>query len=143
MKIRAETVNRFGKKGATRLKCTLDRKLSYSCGLNHLGDGNFYIIVATRYVKLLGKRSGDVVMFEITEDQSPLGVEIPGVLEALLEQDEDAKRIFGAMTDGKKRSLIYLIKRIKDIDKQIQKALTFLNEQKSGVKKSGSLRRQT
>lgn len=88
----ADIVNQFEKKRATRLLCTLDDKLTIPCGLNHLGDGNFFIIVATKYMKKIGKQMGDVITFEITEDPNPLGVEIPEVLSVLLAQDEDAKK---------------------------------------------------
>ena len=95
------------------------------------GDGDYFIIVATRHLKSIGKELNDLVSFEIYEDPNPLGVEIPEVLEVLLEQDEEAKERFNNLTDGKKRSLIYSIKNLKDIDKQVQKTLTFLNQQKA------------
>ncbi|WP_346759138.1 YdeI/OmpD-associated family protein [Agaribacillus aureus] len=130
MKIDAATVNKFEKKRKTRLKCVIDNKISYSCGLNHFGDGNFFIIVATRQLKSLGKTLGDPVSFEIFEDPNPLGVEEPEVLLVLLDQDIDAKKVYDQLTDGKKRSLIYTIRGVKDIDKQVQKILTFLNQER-------------
>ena len=129
LQIDADVVNQFDKKRATRLKCTLDQKLSFSCGLNHLGDGNFFIIIAGRYLKSLGKEVGDPISFEIIEDPNPLGVEIPEVLEVLLDQDDEARKLFDDLTDGKKRSLIYSIMKVKDIDKQVQMSLDFLNGQ--------------
>ncbi len=128
LKIEAETVNLFEKKRATRLKCVIDEQVSFSCGLNHLGDGNFYIIVATKHLKTLQKQLGDQVRFEIFEDPNPLGVEIPEVLQVLLEQDTKAKATFDGLTDGKKRSLIYRINPIKDIDKKVQTILSILRE---------------
>jgi len=124
----ADIVNQFEKKRATRLLCTLNDQLTYSCGLNHLGDGNFFIIVATRYMKKIGKQAGDTITFEISEDPNPLGVEIPEVLSVLLEQDEDAKTIFDGLTDGSKRTLIYTIQRTKNIDKQVEMILEFLRK---------------
>ncbi|RIV21604.1 DUF1905 domain-containing protein [Fibrisoma montanum] len=129
--ITPEVVNQFEKQRATRLVCVLDQTVSFSCGLNHLGDGNFYIIVATQQLKKLGKNVGDPVVFEIYEDPNPLGVDVPDVLQVLLDQDDDARHRYDALTDGKKRSLIYSIKGIRDIDRQVQKILSFLNEQKA------------
>ncbi|MFD2570316.1 YdeI/OmpD-associated family protein [Spirosoma soli] len=129
--IDADIVKQFEKQRATRLKCLIDQKVSFSCGLNHLGDGNFYIIVATQQLKKLGKQLGDTVVFDIFEDPNPLGVDIPEVLQVLLEQDDDARKTFDGLTDGKKRSLIYTINSVKDLDKQVSKALTFLNERKA------------
>ena len=127
-------VDQFEKKRSTRLKCNIDGKIEYSCGLNHLGDGNFFIILSTKNLKKLGKTLGDQVDFEIYEDPNPLGVEIPEVLEVLLEQDEFAKEVFDKITDGKKRSLIYSINRIKNIDLQVEKSLAFLEAEAKKLK---------
>ncbi|MEL6593345.1 MAG: YdeI/OmpD-associated family protein, partial [Bacteroidota bacterium] len=70
------------------------------------------------------------------------GVAVPEVLDVLLQQDPEAKQIYDQITDGKKRSLIYTIMKIKDIDKQIQTTLDFLQaeyrkiQQKQQKKKS-------
>ncbi|GAA4272176.1 DUF1905 domain-containing protein [Aquimarina gracilis] len=130
LKIDADVVNQFEQKRATRLKCVIDGNLSYSCGLNHLGDGNFFIILANAKLKKLNKTLGDIVSFEIFEDPNPLGVEEPEVLKVLLEQDPIAKGMYNQLTDGKKRSLIFSIIKVKNIDLQVQKILEFLNQQK-------------
>ncbi|MCU0326138.1 MAG: DUF1905 domain-containing protein [Spirosomaceae bacterium] len=120
LEISSEIVSQFPKQRATRLICKIEDKLSFGCGLNHLGDGNFFIILSTKNFKQLNKNLNDSVVFSIVEDPNPLGVEIPEVLEAMLEQNDDFKEQFSEMTDGKKRSLVYLIAKFKDIDKQIE-----------------------
>ncbi|MEM6264102.1 MAG: YdeI/OmpD-associated family protein [Bacteroidota bacterium] len=124
--VAAETVELFERKKATRLKCILEKEITLSCGLNHLGDGNFFLIVAGKHVKKLHLEEGDQVAFEIYEDPNPLGVEVPEALEVLLAQDPVSKSQYDALTDGKKRSLIFSIQKIKSIDKQVEKALKFL-----------------
>ncbi|MEM6963602.1 MAG: DUF1905 domain-containing protein [Bacteroidota bacterium] len=133
--IDAATMEQFEKKRKTRLVCTVDEKVSYSCGLNHLGDGNFFIIFSNARLKKLGKQLGDKVKIEIKEDPNPLGVEVPEVLAVLLAQDEIAKGIYDRMTDGKKRSLIFSIQKIKDIDRQVQMSLDFLEKEAQKIKK--------
>jgi len=128
LQVDAAIVNQLERKRATRIICTLNGTVTYGCGLNHLGDGNFYIIVAARYLKKLGLALNDPVTFEIEEDPNPFGVEVPKVLSILLEQDPDAKRIYDGLTDGKKRSLIYGIKDIKNVDKQVQKIRSILQQ---------------
>lgn len=49
-------------------------------------------------------------------------VEMLEVLQAILEQDENLKAIFEIITLGKKRSVIFALNKIKDIDKQILNA---------------------
>jgi len=129
-KIDASVVNQFEKKRATRLKCIINDLVEFSCGLNHYGDGNFFIIVATKHLKKLKKELGDNVDFEIYEDPNPLGVEVPEVLEVLLVQDEQLKAIYEKLTDGKKRSLIFSINKVKNIDLQVEKITSFLITQK-------------
>ncbi|MEM1135717.1 MAG: DUF1905 domain-containing protein [Bacteroidota bacterium] len=135
LQIAAEAVAKFEKKRATRLICVIDNEVNYACGLNHLGDGNYYIIVASKYLKKLAKSVGDTVHFEIYEDPNPLGVEVPEVLQVLIDQDDDVKTNYENLTDGKKRSLIYSIANIKNLDIQIQKILAFLGNQKNKKRK--------
>lgn len=126
LEVAAEIVNQLEKKHKARLICTIDNTVSLNCGLNHLGNGNYYIMVAKRYIKPLQKDKGDLVFYTLEEDPNPLGVAIPEVLEAFLAQDEDGKAIFDQLTDGRKRTLIFSVLRIKNIDKQVQAIQNFL-----------------
>lgn len=126
--VSAETVNKFKNKRNTRFLCNIDKTLTFQCGLNHLGDGNFYIILSGKNLKTVGKELGDKLYFELNEDPDPLGVPMPEVLEALLEQDESLKASFDNLSMGKKRHVIHTISRIKDIDKQINNAIKIINE---------------
>jgi hypothetical protein len=119
LKIEAEIINQFKNKRHTRFLCTLENNLTFQCGLNHLGDGNFFIILSSKNLETVQKQLGDNIHFELNEDPNPLGVDMPEVLEAVLEQDDNIKSIFDSLTLGKKRSVIFAINKIKDIDKQI------------------------
>ena len=134
MKIDSDIINEFSRKRATRMICSIDQEVSYRCGLNHLGDGNFYIIVAGKHLKKLNKELGENVDYKIEEDPDQLGVEMPEVLTVFLEQDSEAKTIFEKLTDGKKRSLIYSFNKIKDIDKQVKIIIDFLNKERIKMK---------
>jgi hypothetical protein len=134
LKLESEIINQFSKKRATRMVCTIDNKVSYRCGLNHLGDGNFYVIVAGKYLEELNKELGEEVDYRIDEDPDQLGVDVPEVLTVFLEQDADSKAIFDKLTDGKKRSLIYSFVKIKDIDKQIKTIIDFLIKERLKMK---------
>ena len=137
--IKADIINQFERKRHTRLVCHLDEKISYQCGLNHLGDGNFFIIIAGKCLEQLGKKLGSLVYFRIEEDPNPLGVDVPEVLTVLLAQDESLSEIYDKITDGKKRALIFSIIKIKDIDKQVQGITAFLAKQKQQLIKKGLL----
>jgi Bacteriocin-protection, YdeI or OmpD-Associated/Domain of unknown function (DUF1905) len=126
--ISADIVNKFRNKRLTRFLCTIDKKLTFQCGLNHLGDGNFFIILGSKNLKAVNKKFGDTIYFELSEDPNPLGVDMPAVLEAILEQDQELKDIFDSLTLGKKRNVIHSINKIKDIDKQVQKAIKIIQD---------------
>lgn len=129
LKIDAEVVDQFEKGRHTRLVCVLDEKITLRCGLNHLGDGNFFIIVSGKNLNQLNKKLGSMIHFKIEEDPDQLGVEMPEILDVLLSQDENSKDIFDKISDGKKRSLIYTILKTKDLDKQIQTSTEFLKKE--------------
>ncbi|MEL6485205.1 MAG: DUF1905 domain-containing protein, partial [Bacteroidota bacterium] len=120
LEIVSSIVDQLRKKRATRLVCTLESEVRYRCGLNHLGNGNFFVIVASRHLEKIGKSLGDEVTYEFMEDPDQLGVEVPEVLVAYLAQDEDSKKIYEGLTDGKKRSLIYAILKISDFDNKVR-----------------------
>ncbi|MCU0322345.1 MAG: YdeI/OmpD-associated family protein [Chitinophagaceae bacterium] len=126
LKIDAQIVDQFKNKRQTRFLCTLEKSLTFQCGLNHLGDGNFFIILSSKNLQTVDKKLGDKIHYELSEDPNPLGVEIPEVLEVILEQDETVKATFDSLTLGKKRNIIHQINKIKDVDKQIQKAIKLI-----------------
>ncbi|MEO0899118.1 MAG: YdeI/OmpD-associated family protein [Bacteroidota bacterium] len=126
LKIEAEIVNQFENKRKTRLICRLDDQLDFRCGLNHLGDGNFFIILSKKNLSAVNKELGDTIHFHLREDPNPLGVDIPEVLTVLLGQDPELKATFDKLTMGKKRNVIHQIVRIKDLDKQISKTIELI-----------------
>lgn len=124
--IDAEIVIQFENKRQTRLICKLDSKLSFQCGLNHLGNGNFFIILSTKNLEIIGKKLGDRIKFEITIDPNPLGVDMPEVLETILEQDYKLKEKFIKLSLGKQRNVIHQMNKIKNIDLQIKKTIELI-----------------
>lgn len=130
--INSETVEQLTRKKQTRLICRLDGKISFQCGLNHYGDGNFFIIISSKNMKAINKNHGDTIYFEISEDPNPLGAEIPETVQILLEQDAVLKEKFDLLTDGKKRSILFQVNKIRDIDKQVIKAIGLINNPNLG-----------
>ena len=126
--IPAAFVETLSRQRKTRLICTLDQYLTYPCGLNHLGNGDYYIILSKSNLKQLEKSLGSLVELSLVEDPNPLGVEIPKILQVLLEQDTMLQHKFEALTDGKKRGIIHQLNRIKNIDLQVSRAQKLILE---------------
>lgn len=106
LRIDAGIVEQLPQKRATRLVCTLDNRVTYQCGLNHLGDGDFFIILSIKRLNALNKGIGSKVLCKLEKDPNELGVDVPEVLQALLVQDDELKTRYDRLTDGKKRGLI-------------------------------------
>ena len=101
--------------------CTRNSEVSWRCGSNHLGEGNFFIIVAGQYLQRLTPKVGGQVHFRIEEAAYQRGVEVPEELQVFLSQDEESKKVYSLMPDGKKRSLIHSLIKLKNMDIQVKK----------------------
>jgi len=134
--LEADLVLSLEKQRNSRLICEIG-KVAWSCGLNHLGNGNFFIIISKKNLAAAGLRVGDVVDFKVLLDPNPLGVGVPEFLTALLAQDQAASHIWENLTDGKKRSLIYSTGKIKNLDLAVEKTIDFLELERRKLKKKG------
>ena len=128
LEIPADVVNSLEKGKKSRFICTVKESVSFQCGLSHLGNGNFFIILSKDRRTKAQIALGDTVPFVLQLDPNPLGAEIPESLEVLLNQDEDLKEIWDTLTDGKKRSVIHAVSRIKSIDLQISRSIEFIQQ---------------
>lgn len=112
----------------TRLLCTIDRRFTFQCGLNPVGDGNYYIILNSRNLKKMGLLVGQTIHFGICPDPDPLGAPIPEALAELLAQDEATNHAFQQLTPGRKRTIIHSVGRYRNIDKLISTALALIHQ---------------
>ena len=127
--IPAVEVMTWTKAKKTRLICKLADTLDFQCGLNPLGNGDFFIIISQKNVTKAGLVLGRAFTFSVREDPNPLGVALPESLQVLLDQDHRLSKKFESLTDGKKRAIIHQINRIKNMDLQIQRAQELLVRQ--------------
>ncbi len=89
--------------------------------------------------KKLGVFPTDYFTVELSEDVSKYGVEMPEEFDAVLQSDPEAFEIFEGLTDGKKRSLIYYILKIKNSQNRIDKALIITENLKRGIRDNREL----
>ncbi|MAP55004.1 YdeI/OmpD-associated family protein [Altibacter sp.] len=101
--------------------------------------GRFLVSFGKRYQKELGVSSKDCFMLEMVEDVTTYGVEMPEEFTAVLESDPEAEAKFEALSDGKKRSLIYYILRFKNSQTRIDKALHISENIKRGITDTNDL----
>ena len=128
LEIPASLINSLEKGRKSRFICTLNDSVKFQCGLSHLGNGNFFIILSKDRRKQANIEIGDRVSFHLCIDPNPLGVAIPEMLEVLLSQDNGLNAMWNELTDGKKRSVIYAVNRIKNVDLQVRRSIELIQK---------------
>lgn len=125
----AEVIKALPDGPKTRIICELDDRLSIRCGLNPLGEGAYFILLAKRYIEQLEKVEGNLISYILKVDPHPLGVDIPEVMHELFDQDPEVKTVFKQLRNPRKRTLIHRINRVKNIDLQVRHILDFIEEE--------------
>ena len=118
-------------KGNRRVICTINKSLSFQCGLFPKGKGIYFINLNKENRTKLNIDAGDELTIELKEDTSKYGIPIPPVFEELLLQDPEGDKHFHALTPGKQRSLLYIIAKPKSERLQLEKGLVILDFLKS------------
>ena len=93
----------------------------------------YRMMFGKRLQKELGVVLNDYFEMQLFKDTSKYGVEMPEELDAVLLSDYDAYKIFESLTPGKKRSIIYVIIRIKNSQSRIDKSLLLCENLKRGI----------
>ncbi|MGJ8666341.1 MAG: YdeI/OmpD-associated family protein [Patiriisocius sp.] len=96
--------------------------------------GLYRMMFSKQHQKQLGMYPSDYFTIQFFEDTTKYGVEMPEELDAVLESDPEFMDIFKSLTDGKKRNLIYTIKRYKNSQTKIDKAILISENLKRGIK---------
>lgn len=121
--IPAKIGKKFEKKdGSRRVVCTINDAETFQCALLP-SDGDFVIVVNKTKRDKLKIVAGDKITVDLKSDESQYGLPMPAELREVLNQDPDADKLFHSLTAGKQRSLLYLIGKVKDIDRRIHTAL--------------------
>ena len=100
--------------------------------VQHLKDGSRYFSVSAPLRKAAHLRVGGAVMvaFKIVD---PDNLDIPEELEAVLSQDDEARKAWDKLTTGYQRSLIHYVTSVKNVDSRIKRSIELLNRAKAGL----------
>jgi hypothetical protein len=128
----AEIRQQFYTKGPARVVATIGSLEPFQCGLMPMRTGEGFLIVNNERQKKLNLSEGDEVVVSITADTSEYGAPMPEELEAILEQDPEAKAIFDGLTAGKKRAVMYAVNRAKGVEARIEIAVKALTDPRTG-----------
>jgi hypothetical protein len=125
-----EMVEKVGGLG-TRLMCSINGCPEFHCGLVAYGDGQGYIIINKKKMKRFDIELGEAVSLTLRHDNSKYGMEMPEELEVLLEQDPEGAKLFEALSDGKKRYIIYYVSSVKSSQLKIDRSIMMINNLKT------------
>lgn len=126
-----ELIDTFPKKSKTRIILDIDQgTLLLQSGIQSYGNGKYFSMIGKSRLDGHTYELGQAISVKVYLDPNPLGVDVPEVIEALIEQDEVVKRVWDKLTDGRKRTICHTIHRTKNIDKQVDKCLEFFEQER-------------
>ena len=123
VRVEGKIGDKFEKKdGSRRVVCTINGTESFQCAL--MPSGSDYILVVNKTKRdRLQIVAGDRISVELKVDESRYGLPMPEEFKEVLNQDPEGHRLFHDLTPGRQRSLIYMIGKVKDVDRRIHTAL--------------------
>ena len=126
-----ENIIRKLPKGRIRVKGTFNAA-PFALAVQNLKDGSRYFSVGAPLRRAAKMKLGDTVKvnFKIVDADK---LDIPEELEAVLSQDDDARKAWQNLTTGYQRSLIHYVTSVKNVDSRIKRALDLLNRAKAGL----------
>lgn len=125
-----EIAVKFTEGNDRRVVCTINQGIQIQGALMPY-SGGYFLMVNQDLVKKLNLSIGDQVNLKLEKDRSEFGMPMPESFRTLLDQDIEGNQYFDQLTPGKKRSLIYLVGKVKNIDSQLNKGLAILDHLKS------------
>ena len=125
-----EIVQQLGGKLNVRLLCTINKLVTFQCGLVALGNGSGYISLNAQRMKQARVCNGDKVSVGLVKDESAYGVEVPPELTELLAQDEEGMQRFRCLAPGKQRYIIQYVGGVKSSQLRINRAIKLIENLK-------------
>jgi hypothetical protein len=119
--------------GNKRAIGTINGQLKFHCAFLNSKSEGYYVMISSKICKQLNLKIGQklVITFEI--DTSENQFETSEELNAVLDSDVEASSVYASLTDGKKRSIVYLMGLVKSSDKKIERALLIAEKLKMGI----------
>lgn len=125
-----DVIDHFGGTFKVRVKCTINKTLTFQSGFIALGNGSGYINLSAARMKKIGVKLKEEVTVTLEKDESQYGFDVPPELKELLEQDEEGMRRFKLLAPGKQRYIIYYVNGVKSSQLKIERAIRLINNLK-------------
>jgi hypothetical protein len=110
-------------KVSRRVVVKVSKDIQLHVAIQNRKDALPFVYLNKKHIKELKLNIGSIIPIQITEDKSQYEFEESKELNEVLKTDPLANKKFKSLTDGNKRSLIYLVTKLKSTDKRIAQAL--------------------
>lgn len=117
-------------KGRVRTKGTMN-KTPFALAIQHKKDGSRFLMVSGQLRREAKLGSGDPVKVKFWLVDPDI-VDVPEELQAVLDQDQDALKIWKSFTPGWQRGLAHYVNSVKNIDSRIKRAIEIMEKAKYG-----------
>lgn len=128
--IPASVVKKAGGTGKQRFVCTVNKSMSWKCGLVSHGAGKAYILLNKKQMQMGKFNVGQDVNVTLKKDTSVYGMDVPVELKEVFRQDKVGKERFDALVPGKRRYIIYYINQVKSSALRIERAVRLISNVK-------------
>jgi len=125
-----DIVDALTQDGKKRVMCRIDDNEAFHAGFMPDGKSNWFVKLNKERMKSYSLQLAQKVDVILYKDESKYGMEMPEELGELLFQDPEGEHFFESLTDGKKRSLIYIVAKPISSDIKLRKALIILQHLK-------------
>jgi hypothetical protein len=95
--------------GSRRVHRTLNGSEPHQCALLPYSKGVFVLSVNKKLCDALHLEIGSPVRVTLQPDKSKYGLPMPEELKELFRQDKEGSRVFHSLTQGRQRTLLYII----------------------------------
>ena len=109
-----------------RVLCSLNDEITIHSSLIPDGKGQYFIMLNKQVRDKLFLQVGSMVQLSLLPDESEYGMPMPDELRECLIQDPEGEKVFESLTPGKKRSLIYVVSKVKSPDLRMRKAMVIV-----------------
>ncbi len=131
--VETKTAEQFLTGENKRVVCTFEDASVIHAAILTKKELGYYIRLGKSTVKKLKVKAGDTIKVSITADLTPFQFELPEELAEVLATDAQANQVFGKLSPGNQRSIIYLVSLLKSTDKRIERALRIAEKLKAGI----------
>lgn len=126
----ATIVKKLGGVTKSRWVCTVNKTVTWQCGLVAHKNGGAYILLNQKLMKQGGLKPGVSALIELKPDKSKFGMTVPAELREIFAQDKEGKERFDALVAGKRRYIIYYVNQVKSADLRLERAVRCIHNLK-------------